>query len=62
MGILRRLAKTPSLKPELGEPDWRMDVLDDATAKVASEAGLSRFPEACPWSPENILADDWLPE
>jgi hypothetical protein len=61
-GIIRRLNRTPSLKSELKDSDWWMDVWDDATAQVASEAGLSGFPEACPWSPDQILAEGWLPE
>ncbi|WP_236848946.1 DUF29 domain-containing protein [Candidatus Thiodictyon syntrophicum] len=23
---------------------------------------MSGFPETCPWSPEQVLAEDWLPE
>lgn len=61
-GIVRRLDKTPSLKPELEDAEWWIDVWDDATAQVASETGLSGFPEACPWSPEQVLAADWLPQ
>ncbi|WP_366929824.1 DUF29 family protein [uncultured Thiodictyon sp.] len=38
-----------------------MEVWDDATAQVASEASLSGFPEICPWSPGQVLAEDWLP-
>jgi len=61
-GVARRLNKTPSLKPELKDPEWWLEVWDDATAQVASEASLSGFPETCPWSPGQVLADDWLPE
>ncbi len=61
-GILRRLKKTPSLKSELKDPDWWLDVWDDATAQVASEAGLSGFPETCPWPPDQVLTEAWLPE
>ncbi len=61
-GILRRLEKTPSLQPGLADPDWWMDVWDDATAQVASAAGLSEFPEVCPWPSDQVLAEDWLPD
>ena len=61
-GIVRRLNRTPSLKPELQDADWWTDVWDDATAQVASEAGLAGFPETCPWTPDQVLAENWVPD
>lgn len=60
-GIIRRLHKTPSLKADLQEPEWWEGVWDDATAQAAEETGLSSFPEYCPWSAEQVLGLDWLP-
>jgi hypothetical protein len=61
-GIARRLAETPSMHPKLVEPDWWAGTWDDATAKAAEETGLSDFPDACPWSPEAVLDEAWLPD
>jgi len=61
-GIARRLGETPSLRPELDNPDWWAGVWDDATAQAAQETGLSDFPETCPWTPNQILDPAWLPD
>jgi hypothetical protein len=61
-GIARRLAETPSLRPRLADPDWWAGIWDDATAQTAGEAGLSDFPETCPWAPSEVLDQDWLPD
>lgn len=60
-GILRRLAKTPSLKTDLNDPEWWEAVWEDATVQAARETGLGQFPEHCPWSTENVLETEWLP-
>lgn len=60
-GILRRLQETPSLKPKLDTPDWWQAVWDDAIAQAAQETGLADFPERCPWTREQVLAESWLP-
>ncbi len=59
-GIARRLAKTPSLKPDLATPEWWEAVWDDAVAQAGQETGLE-FPETCPWPVERILDPDFLP-
>lgn len=61
-GLLRRLEETPSLRVKLKEPDWWNAVWDDGTAQAAEATGLSDFPETCPWSPEEILAETWFPD
>ena len=61
-GVARRLRETPSLKPNLDDADWWAGVWDDATAQAASEAGLADFSDTCPWSPEEVLSEDWLPD
>jgi hypothetical protein len=59
-GIARRLAKTPSLKADLADPEWWEAAWDDAVAQAGQETGLE-FPEACPWRPEQILSADFYP-
>ncbi|WP_332460522.1 DUF29 domain-containing protein [Thiocapsa bogorovii] len=43
-GVRRRLAKTPSLKADLGDAEW----WDDATIRAVQETRLTGFPEHCP--------------
>ena len=61
-GILRRLEETPSLRVTLKEPAWWNAVWDDGIAQAAEATGLSNFPETCPWSPEEILAETLFPD
>jgi hypothetical protein len=59
--ITRCLKKHPSLKPNLSDPDWWEDVWVDATRQAENETGiLDTFPDACPWSVDEILGD-WFP-
>jgi hypothetical protein len=61
--ILRRLKKTPSLNATLEDREWWEDVWLDAKTATEKEAGIAfdQLPETCPWSIENILAENWLP-
>ncbi|RQY08307.1 DUF29 domain-containing protein [Burkholderia stagnalis] len=61
-GIERRLAKTPSLKTSLADPEWWADAWGDAMVAAVNETGLGPFPERCPWSVEQVLSAEWLPE
>ncbi|MDP2752674.1 MAG: DUF29 domain-containing protein [Rhodocyclaceae bacterium] len=58
-----RLNKTPSLKTDLLDPAWWIDVWADAVTQATSETGIDilDFPEECPWSVDEILAPDWFP-
>lgn len=58
---LRRLRKTPSLRPLLSDAEWKEDIWGDAVTLAISETGLDTFPEACPWPLADVLADGWLP-
>lgn len=60
--VLRRLKKTPSLKAELSDPEWLEDVWGDVLTLTTTETGIGELPEACPWSLDDVLAADWLPE
>jgi len=61
--LKRRLKKTPSLKGCLTDEEWCADAWGDARDAAEKETGIpfEQFPEQCPWTMEQILADDWLP-
>jgi len=61
--IKRRLKKTPSLKSCLNDEEWWADAWGDARDAAEKETGIGfeQFPEQCPWTEEQILADDGLP-
>lgn len=58
---LRKLKETPSLGPLLSDPDWSEGVWGNAVTLAISETGFDAFPEACPWTLSDVLADDWRP-
>ncbi len=60
--IERRLSKTPSLRRCLQDPDWWADAWDDALDTATRETGLATLPTTCPWAPEQLLDQGWLPE
>lgn len=60
-GIARRLRETPSLRRRLDDDEWWAGVWDDATAQAAVETGLADFPDACPWTTEQVLDQTWKP-
>lgn len=60
--ILRRLDRTPSLRTKLADPEWQEDAWGDARGQAAQETGLSDFPAACPWSMEQVLSAEFLPQ
>ena len=59
--VLRRLAKTPSLKSELADHEWWEIVWADAVDHMNRETGLEDSPVACPWSGEQILDPAFYP-
>jgi hypothetical protein len=60
--ILRHLADNPSLKARLDESVT--DAYGDAVRLAAAETGLARsaFPPVCPYSPAQIVGDEFWPE
>ena len=62
--VLRRLARTPSLRPELEKPDFVEDVWSDALTIAARETGIdiASFPPAYAWPLANVLREDWTPD
>ena len=62
--VLKRLKQTPSLKASLLDTEWIDDAWTDATTQAAKETGIEliKFPEACPWTMEQVLGDEFFPE
>jgi hypothetical protein len=61
-GILGCLKETPSLKADLGQPDWWDWVWADAVSLAVKETGLDGFPETCPWTFEEVMSPEFWPE
>ena len=61
--IKRRLKQTPSLKNCLTDSDWIADAWDDARDLAEKETAIfyDKFPESCPWTMDEVLNNDWLP-
>jgi len=62
--IQKRLQNTPSLKQSLNDEDWWSDAWLDAKTAAEKETSIEfdQFPEHCPWTAEQILNHDWLPD
>ncbi len=61
--ISKRLIKTPSLKPELQNPDFWLEAWADAARMAENETGiLNLFPESCPWNFTQIIDSDFWPD
>lgn len=56
------LKDTPSLKGKLAEVEWWIRAWRGALSKAAEETGRSDFPATCPWTTQEVLNQDWLPE
>lgn len=61
-GISGCLKETPSLKADLDQADWWEWVWSDAVTLAVKETGLDCFPESCPWSIEQLVNPEFLPE
>jgi len=62
--VCKRISKTPSLKYTLQDGDWWSEAWFDGVTQASKETGLEfdTFPEDCPWTPEQILDQAFLPE
>ena len=60
--IAQRLKRNPSLRPRL--PMLRVDAYAYAVPRAMTQTELPRstFPEACPWSLDQLQDPDFLPE
>jgi len=58
--VLRRLARTPSLRPELEKADFVGDVWSDALTIAAHQIGMDivSFPPGDKWPFANVLRED----
>lgn len=60
--IALALHRTPSLRAALDAPDWQREMWLDGLDIAQRETDLDIFPDACPWSMEQILSTDFMPE
>jgi len=61
--IMRRLNKTPSLKPELENAEFWAESWADAARMAENETGiLNVFPESCPWDFGQIMNPEFWPK
>jgi hypothetical protein len=56
------IKQVPSLKQKLNDPDWLEGVWSDAITLAIKETGIGDFPDYCPWSIDDVLSTDWLPD
>ena len=59
--LARHLADNPSLKPKV--PEALSDAYGDARGEAYAETGLPEdaFPATCPWTFEELMAEDFWP-
>jgi hypothetical protein len=58
--IRHQLALSPSLGAMFYDPDWLTEIWSDALAQAADETGCGTLPVSCPWSIEEVLANNGL--
>ncbi|MCG1054717.1 DUF29 domain-containing protein [Mycetohabitans sp. B5] len=56
------LNDTPSLKNSLSNHNWIARTWADAVSKAVEETGLDVFPDACPWSMDQVLSVSFYPD
>lgn len=59
--IEAHLKEVPSLKAKLNDSEWWEGVWRDAVVLAYKETGLSKFPEVCPWTIEQVRNPDFWP-
>jgi len=60
--IVLRLKRTPSLKAFFIEDERFDDAYLDGRLIAEKETGMDDLPITCPWSIDEVLSPDWLPE
>ncbi len=61
--IMRRLSKTPSLKPDLENAEFWAESWADAARIAENETGiLNVFPESCQWDFDQVMNPEFWPE
>ena len=62
-GVTLRIKRTPSFKADLADTEWWRLAWGDAVVQAEKETGIEHvFPEICPWSVDQVLTSDWLPD
>jgi hypothetical protein len=56
------LDDAPSLRGKFSDSAWLSFVWEKAVVAASNETGLENFPEDCPWSMNQILDNEFLPE
>jgi len=56
------LKESPSLRAKFDDPEWMDLVWAKAVAQAAAETDLEVFPETSPWTIDEVLNQDWLPD
>ncbi|TAM52286.1 MAG: DUF29 domain-containing protein [Paraburkholderia sp.] len=60
--LVEHLEEAPSLKRSLTDVHWIRKTWADAVSKAVEETDLALFPEACPWTMEQAMNPEFLPE
>ena len=60
-GVALRIKRTPSLKASINDPEWWQLAWGDAVYQAEKEAGLTAFPETCPWTYEQVMDQAFFP-
>ena len=60
--LAEHLIETPSLKRSLTDEHWIRKTWADAKSQAIAETDLDVFPDACPWSMEQVLDEGFLPD
>lgn len=59
--IALHLRQVPSLKAKIADADWWEVVWGDASAQAAADTGTGDFPDACPWTFDQIMNPAFWP-
>jgi hypothetical protein len=62
--VVLALKETPSLEAVMRNPDWQEDMWLDALAQASRETGpaMEDLPDACPWTMDQAVDQDFWPE
>ena len=62
--VVLALKETPSLKAVMRNPDWQEDMWLDALAQASRKTGpaMEDLPDACPWTMDQAVDQDFWPE
>jgi hypothetical protein len=55
------LEESPSLRLCLNEPQTLQSAWTNALAQLLTGSDPNPYPDACPWTIDDVLSNDWLP-